>query len=300
VFASYLARDSFARTNYTRENALYRIKKHANRNHYLHVGDNLWVRNPGIAGVPYTDLNQLTGPSDYPVMLQNEMVNERMKYPWVDSEILRSEKAVIISDGSQFAEQHELIAGLPKDVDIFAVNGALINWKSKKRNPSFYVINNPYAQALHYLPKTNFVKCIASTRTNYEFLQRYNGNKYRYCPTNDNRYCGIDSKDCMYRVDDYRNPICAAINLLYRFGVKKLAIVFCDEVFADERPGSILGENGKSYYPQHLTANNLIDGNLYWLKKNNGCKVVQNTVGPKLKAATYIPVEDMAQFFQGK
>lgn len=279
---------------------MYRIKKHSNRNHYLHVGDNLWVRNPGIVGVPYADINHLTSTADYPTLLRNELVNERMRYPWVDTEKIRSEKAVIISDGFDFAEKHDLIAALPKDVDIFAINGALIKWTSKKRSPNFYVINNPYNEALHYLPKSNFVKCIASARTNYEFLQKYKGIKYRYYPASDSRYCGIDSKDCLYRVDDYRNPMCAAINLLYRFGVKRLALAFCDEVFAEQRPASILGENGMSYYPQHLKANSLIDGNLYWLKKNNLCKVVQNTAGPKLKTATYIPVEEMAQFFQGK
>lgn len=276
---------------------MYRIKKHSNRNHYLHIGDNLWVRNPGIAGVAYSDINNLTNASDYSTLLRNELVNERMKYPWIDSEKVRSENAVLISDGFDFAAKHELITNLPRDVDIFAVNGALIKWKGKKRNPTFYVINNPYNEAMHYLPKSNFVKCIASARTNYEFLQKYGGNKYRYYPASDTRFCGLDSKDCLYRIDDYRNPMCATINLLHRFGVKKLFLAFCDEVFADQRPASILGENGKSYYPQHLKANNLIDGNLYWLKKNNGCVVGQDTAGPKLRTATYIPVEEIARFF---
>lgn len=279
---------------------MYRIKKHTNRNHYLHVGDNLWVRNPGIAGVPYTDINNMISNADYSTMLRNELVNDRMKYPWVDSEKILSEKAVIVSDGFDFNEHHAKLADLPKDINIFAVNGGLIKWSAKKRMPNFYVINNPYSEAMHYLPKSNFVKCIASARTNYEFLQKYSGNKYRYYPTCDNHYCGMDSKDCLYRIDDYRNPICGAINLLHRFGVKKLLLAFCDEVFTDERPASVKGENGKHYYPQHIKANNLIDGNLYWLKKNNGCQVAQNTVGPKLKAATYISLEDTVQFFQGK
>lgn len=278
---------------------MYRIKKHSNRNHYLHVGDNLWVRNPGIAGVPYIDINNLTDTHDYPTMLRNELVNDRMRYPWVDSEAITSEKAVIISDGFDFAEGHAKIADLPKDVVIFATNGAMIKWKAK-RNPSFYVINNPYSEAMHYLPKTNSVKCIASARTNYDFLQNYKGTKYRYYPTSDGRFCGMDSKDCRYRIDDYRNPICATINLLHHFGVKKLMLAFCDEVFADERPGSEKSEGGKYHYPQHMVANKLIDGNLYWLKKNNGCTVVQNTAGPKLTAATYIPLEDVAAYFQGK
>ena len=279
---------------------MYRIKKHNNRNHYLHVGDDLWVRNPGIAGTPYVDINSFTQVTEYPTILRNELVNNRMKYPWVDSENFKCEQAVIVSDGYDFERDHAGIAALPSSVSIFAVNGGLAKRKDKKRNPNFYVINNPYPEAMHYLPKSSFVKCIASARTNYEFLQKYNGIRYRYFPVCDNRYCGTDCNDCAYRIDDYRNPICAAINLLHRFGVKKLVLAFCDEVFEDERPGSLKGENGKSYYPQQLKANALIDGNLYWLAKNNTCKIAQVTAGPKLKAATYIPLEDIAQFFQGK
>lgn len=279
---------------------MYRIKKHANRNQYLHVGDNLWVRNPGVAGVPFADINHLTSTADYPTILRNELVNERMKYPWIDTENVRCEKAVIVSDGFDFEAHHDKLAELPRDVEIFAVNGALAKWKSKKRNPGFYVLNNPYEEAMYYLPKSGLVKCIASSRANYEFLQKYPGTKYRYSPVVDSNYCGIDSRGWLYRIDDYRNPVCAAINLLHRFGVKKLALAFCDEVFEEQRPGSVVGESGRSHYPQHLTANKLIEGNLYWLSKNNGCKVAQNTAGPKLKAATYIPLEDMARFFLGK
>lgn len=277
---------------------MYRIKKHNNRNQYLHVGDDLWVRNPGIVGVPYLDINALTPVNDYPTILRNELVNNRMKYPWVESENIQVENAIVVSDGYDFERDHAKLAAIP-NVTIFAVNGALAKWKVK-RNPNFYVINNPYQEAMHYLPKSSFVKCIASVRTNYEFLQKYVGNKYRYFPVCDGRYCGTDCKDCVYRIDDYRNPVCATVNLLHRFGVKKLMLAFCDEVFSDERPGSVKGENGKSYYPQHLKANDLIDGNLFWLNKNNGCKIAQVTAGPKLKAATYISLEDAAQFFQGK
>ncbi len=278
---------------------MYRIKKHNNRNQYLHVGDDLWVRNPGIAGVPFIDINNLTSPDDYPIFLRNEQINNRMKYPWVDTENIVSEKAVIISDGFDFEKHHSKIADLPRSINIFAVNGALNKWQAKKRNPNFYVVNNPYPEAMSNL-SSSVVKCIASAKTNCDFLQKYRGAKCRYCPAIDGQYCGVGNKECKYRIDDYRNPICAAINLLHRFGVKTLMLVFCDEAFADERPASVKSDDGMSYYPQHQKANNLIDGNLYWLMKNNGCRVAQNCVGPKLKTATYIPLEDINQFFQGK
>jgi hypothetical protein len=279
---------------------MYRIKKHHNRNHYLHVGDNLWVRNPGVAGVPYIDINELIRVDDYPLILRNELVNNRMKYPWIDSEQFIFEDAVIVSDGHDFDEHHSKVARLPPSVAIFAVNGALAKWREKRRNPNFYIINNPYNEAMHYLPRSTFVKCIASVRTNYEFLHRYSGTKYRYYPVSDTKYCGTDPKDCSYRIDDYRNPVCAAINILHKFGVKRLLLAFCDEVFGEERPGSVIAESGKFYYPQHLKANALIDGNLFWLSRNNGCTITQTTAGPKLKTATYITQEEIPKFFQGK
>jgi hypothetical protein len=278
---------------------MYRIKKHKNRNQYLHVGHEVWVRDPGVYGVPYIDINNLTQKQDHPILLRNEMVNSKMKYPWISSEKYKIEMAVIVSDGYDF-DKHPQIANLPPNVEIFAVNGALAKWQKGIRQPNFYVVNNPYKEAIYYLPGTTFVKCIASARTNYEFLQKYQGMCCRYYPVGGNEYCGLDAKDCGYRIDDYRNPVCATINLLHKFGVKKLALMFCDEVFDDQRPGSEKSDNGKSYYPQHLKANAVIDGNLYWLNKNNNCKVVQNTVGPKLKTATYITLEDLSKFFQGK
>jgi hypothetical protein len=279
---------------------VYRLKKHANKNQYLHVGDDLWVRNPGVSGVPYKDINRLLSTADYPLILKNEQWSMRAKYPWIDTENLSVNKAVIVSDGFDFESGHEQIAALPKDVLIFAVNGSLSKWKSTKRSPNFYVVNNPYSEAQSYLPRSTTTKCIASTRANSEFLKGYTGMKYRYCPSSDAWYCGVENRDCKYKIDDYRNPVCAAINLLHKFGVQKLALAFCDEAFDEQRQGSEQSEDGKWYYPQHLTANKLIDGNLYWLSQNNGCKTVQHSVGPKLKVATYIPLEDLSRFFQGK
>ena len=279
---------------------MYRLKKHSNKNQYLHVGDDLWIRNPGISGVPFLDINNLLPSSDYPTMLKNEQWSMRAKYPWIDTENIVARKAVIVSDGFGFEAGHDQIANLPKDVLIFAVNGALSKWESTKRTPNFYVINNPYSESQNYLPRSTGTKCIASTRTNSEFMAAYSGAKFRYCPSSDGRYCGVENHDCKYKIDDYRNPVCASINLLHRFGVQKLALAFCDEVFEDERPASLQSEDGKWYYPQHLIVNKLIDGNLYWLNKNNGCKTVQHLTGPKLKVAEYIPLENMSRFFQGK
>lgn len=282
-----------------KEGDVYRIKNHTSRNQYLHVGNDLWVRNPGNTGVQYLDLNSLTPIEDYSTILRNELVNSRLKYPWIDSENINCDMAVIVSDGHDFAEQHALIAALPPSVAIFAVNGALNKWR-QTRNPNYYVVNNPYAEALHYLPQKAFPTCISSARTNHEFLQRYRGTKYSYYPVCDEKYCGTDAKGCVWRVDDYRNPVCAAINLLHRFGVRKLLLAFCDEVYDEERPGCLKSESGKFYYEQHLVANALIDGNLFWLAKNNKCVTAQATQGPKLKAATYIKVEEAMQFFLGK
>jgi len=89
------------------------------------------------------------------------------------------------------------------------------------------VINNPYKEAMNYMSPKNalyFPACIASTRTYHEFVKRYLGNLYLYEPTPETNF-GTRKEGHRYFIDDYRNPICAAIGIAYQFGVKKLMCV---------------------------------------------------------------------------
>ncbi|MCX7020075.1 MAG: hypothetical protein NTY46_14015, partial [Candidatus Sumerlaeota bacterium] len=74
-----------------------------------------------------------------------------------------------------------------------------------------------------------FPRCIASTRTCREFIKRYKGHIYKYTPVPQENY-GYSKQNILYKIDDYRNPICASIGLTYRFNVKKLLLFCCDEL----------------------------------------------------------------------
>jgi hypothetical protein len=105
----------------------------------------------------------------------------------------------------------------------------------------------------------------------------------------------------MYQIDDYRNSICAAILLAFRFHVRKLLLFCCDDAFDIERPASEKLENGLWIYPQQNVAHDLIDANLYWLSNQEyEVAIKDHSSGPKYKNAGYIPMEGILDFFKGE
>lgn len=277
-----------------------RIKQHHNKNEYLLTPSGLWVRNFAKTSVPYLDINRLTPEGDYQTLLENEVNNSKHRYPWVDTEGFRHPNVVIVMDGHGFAERHKVLAPLPAaEVAVMAVNGALARWKVSERSPTYYVVNNPYHECVAYLPKRVFPKCIASTRTNHGFLKEYKGTKYRYVPVSDDTYTGPGTHEVEYQIDDYRNPVCAAVGLAYRFGVRKLLLLCCDDSFAEERPGAEPLPNGLWAYPQQRFAHSLIDGSLYWLRKADPeIQVRDCSDGLEYENASYITPEEIRAFFE--
>lgn len=279
-----------------------RIKKHHNGNEYFLTQQNMWVRNFTKQMVPYLDLNKTISVQDQFPILENEIINNRQRYPWIDTEDFTHRKIIIVSDGYDFKNKQHLLANCPKDVVLMGVHGALHNWNLKGRSLNYYIVNNPYQECLNYLPKRGFgyPRCIASTRTNYKFMANYRGTKYRYCPVADASYAGTNSQEIDYKIDDYRNAICAAINLAYRFGVEKLLLFCCDDSFADERPGALSLANKLWTYPQQLTSHGLIDANLHWLKQNSHqeVQIKDHSQGDLYKSAEYITENDLVSFFE--
>jgi hypothetical protein len=223
-----------------------RIKKHKNKNEYLQTADGLWVRNFTNLQTPGEDLNNLLRESDYKIVLDNETNNKKMGLDHIDSHQFDHPNCVIVSDGYSFKEKQHLLAELPKGVIILGVNGSLKKWDLDLKVPmKYYVANHPYKEALVDLPVKHayFPKCIASTRTCSEFLTKYGGYKYQYTPVTQTTYKG-PTNDWLYQIDDYRNPICAAIGVAFRFNVKKLLLFCCDDSFESERPAAERLENG--------------------------------------------------------
>jgi hypothetical protein len=100
-----------------------------------------------------------------------------------------------------------------------------------------------------------------------------------------------------YQVDDYRNPICAAINLAYHFGVEKLGLFCCDDSFAEKRDGATQLPNGLWTYEPQLIAHGLIEGCLHWLKKTEKINIVDCSSGPIYKNVQYITPDNIKSYF---
>lgn len=280
-----------------------RIKKTPDGNQYLLTNQGKWVRNFCKNTVPFVDINNTIEPKDHFVFLQNEVQNGMRKQTWIDSERFHHSKIVIVSDGYDFQKKHKLLAELPKDVAIIGVNGSLVKWELN-RSQSYYVVNNPYKECTKYLPKGNKMppKCIASARTNHEFIENYRGTKLRYYPVNESAYSTLGVKEVSWQIDDYRNSICAAIGLAYRFGVQQMLLFCCDDSFKDERPGAIQLENKLWMYPQQEVAHGLIDGNLHWLKSQTYKEVFIRdcSSGSRYENASYIDEDKIMSFWDEK
>jgi hypothetical protein len=163
---------------------------------------------------------------------------------------------------------------------------------------TFYLANNPYGECLGYLPKRHayYPNLIASTKTNPAFLKAYRSQPYFYMATKDTNYSGVGHEGCM-SLDDYRNPVCAAISLAWKRGVKRLALLCCDEAFEEDRPNSVRMENGLYQYPQQIMCQKIIDSQLYWLRKA-GVEVADCSSGIKYENADYIDFDGLPSFFK--
>lgn len=278
-----------------------RLKKTPDGNQYCLTKNNMWVRNFTIDQVPFCDINKTIEKKDYFLFLQNETKNSLEKYTWIDSEEIQMTDVLIVSDGYDFERKHKILENIPKDVTIIGVNGALSKWNVASRNINWYVANNPYEECVRYLPRRMRImpKCIASSRTNYKFLSAYRGSKFKYYSTNESSYSGIGFKETKWQIDDYRNPICAAINLAYRFGAEKIMLFCCDDSFSDERAGSVKLHNNLYQYEQQNMAHGIIDGCFYWLKNHPyfETKICDHSSGEIYEYAPYIKEEDVLPFF---
>lgn len=282
------------------------IRKHPSGNEYLFAGD-VWVRNfTKKINLPL-QISPLFSEEDMSLVLKNEQMN--MNYPRVSDETLQFKNVCIVSDGYMFHERQKILAKLPKDVCIIAVNKALNKWglyepktpPEYRRTINAYLVNNPYKDAITYLPPKNaryFPTCVASTRTNYDFLKRYQGDVYCYRPTPEEKF-GLDTPE-NYHIDDYRNPICAAICFAFQLNVKKLMLFCCDDSFDDERENSIKLPNNLFSYKPLLRSHDIIDANLYWLThiENAEVQVANYSSGLEYKNAAYIKDEgEVISFF---
>ena len=282
------------------------VKTHKNRNEYAITMDGVWVRNFCNPNTSPFDVNRFIGEAEYHYFLNNEFENKKIKLS--KSLNVKSPNIIIVSNGYNYFKKQDILAKLSyKQVSILATNGGLRDWKlvgkncppEMKRIIDWFVVNNPYPECKKFLPITHsyYPRCVASSRTNADFIKQYKGDVLLYQAAPNEDYSGF-FQNAEGVIDDYRNPICAAIGLAHRFGVKKLVMMCCDDSFVDERPGAEKLDNGLWCYPHQKISQRIIDANLYWLAKN-GVKIRDCSSGMKYENAAYIKLEEIEDFFKG-
>lgn len=283
-----------------------RIKK-VNKNEYIRAGD-MWVRNFTKDNAKPLSINSLCE-HERELLIQNEMTNSKRADAYsIDEEKFEFPFVVLISDGYGFEMKQHILSHLPGEVAVFAVNRSLAKWElltekirpDLRRSINFYIVNNPYSECTSYLPKNNYYpSCIASTRTNTEFVDKYYGNKFLYNPTSEKTYSGNRNEGIYGSTDDYRNPVCAAITLASKMKVRRLLLFCCDDSFENERPGAEQLENGLWQYPQHKISHQIIDASLYWLsnQKDYPVRVGSCSSGESYVNAPYIQPDKITDFF---
>lgn len=280
-----------------------RIKKFKN-NEYI-FSEGVWIRNMCKDASPL-DINQL-GKNDLELFLRNECENMRVPNLHMDEfNPVAMDNVVICSDGYKWKEKQKILGQIPNSLaKVIGVNGSLAKWEMVgekaeiKRTMTFYLVNNPYPECIRYVPKKHryYPNLIASTKTNPDFFREYRSEPFFYKSSQDLNYSGVGSDSNRIRLDDYRNPICAAISFAWRKGARKIALLCCDESFEDDRPGAVKMKNGLYQYPQQLMAQKIIDSQFYWLKKY-GVDVVDCSSGIEYENAEYIEIERLKDFFE--
>ena len=280
------------------------VKKRKN-NEYLLTESGVWVRNFTKKNAPALDINdKLYTNRDHAKCHLNEMKNFHARVSLIDHEQVKMKKVVIVSDGFDFENKQHILAELPDDVNVIATNKALRKWKlvgkgvEKRKKIDCYVVNNPYEDCMTLIDKSQkyWPRCVASTRTYPNFVEEYRGDVFFYVPTY-NKDCVGPKRNPKYKIDDYRNPICAALGLAYQFQARKIMLFCCDDSFEGERPGSSLLKNGLYQYPQQAVAHSIIDGYFKWFKEEE-IELGDHSSGANYVNAAYINSDSITHFFE--
>lgn len=267
---------------------------------YVRTPGGVWVRNFTKGSKTAPDINNLTTPEERGMLLRNRVDNLAANRYLQRMEAWHRPKVVVVSDGHNFKRGLDALRSLPPDVTVIGVNRSLAKWDHGGRKMDLYLANNPYQECMLNLPRraVAWPPCLASTRVYPEFLANYGGHVLAYEPACEENF-GWEVDSGAFRLDDYRNPVCAAVHLAERWGVERLALLCCDDSFAEERPAAVPAKNGLWCYPAHRSAHEVVDAMLGWMVRSGKREVAvaDASEGPDCVSAEYIAPESLQAFF---
>jgi hypothetical protein len=247
------------------------VRFHNSGNQYaLSDSKKIWIRNFGVLHANPLDINSLYSEDEIKIIINNELVNNYHKNSSYEPENLADKNVFIVSDGYGFEKSFEMINSLEiKNSYIILTNNSLKLWEIKKYLPSLFVVNNPYKDCLANINKKIFPRLLASSKTYPEFFKNYNfkAGLYIYHSTPQINYQAPVKNDYSNYIDDYRNPICAALINCFYGNAKKIYLMSCSDGYKEERHGSYL-VNNVYQYPQQTLADEIINLNIFWYLAN--------------------------------
>ena len=277
------------------------LRNHSSGNQYLLTSDNkIWVRNFGINHAAPLDLNNLYAEHEIETIITNEIINSYHKNATYEPEELFDKNVFIISDGFNFENTLKIINSIEiENPYIILTNNALKLWNVDKYLPSLFVVNNPYKDCIANINKRIFPRLLASTKTMPEFFKYYNykAGIYVYHSPPQKNYQAPIKNDYSKYIDDYRNPICAALINCFYGNAKKIYLMSCSEGYKEPRNGTSL-VNEIYQYPQQKLADQIIDLNIFWYLKNKPeTSIKYYGINKSFKFSKYISEEDFREEF---
>lgn len=273
------------------------VKNLHHGNQYLNIEKNIWIRNFTLKHVDPIDINNLNQEEEIKTLIDNELTNNSFKLPKFEARDLSNKNVFIVSDGFGFDEINNILEKINiRNKFIILTNNSLKKWDNFNVLPDLFVENNPYKNALNNINSRIFPNCLLSSRIYPEFINLY---KYKninfYNPTPSLKFNSLYKNEIKNYLDDYRNPICAAINYSFVCNAKNIYLLYCSEAMEKEKPSSVLHNDGIHFqYEQNKLSDKIIDGMIFWYRKNNKfSNIFYSGLQKSFKFGTYINQEDL-------
>ena len=280
-----------------KEQFTFRIDK--SRNEYINVGP-YWIRNFAKLSVNPVDINNLYEEDEIKTLIENEIANSKLNSPNLLEENFKFRNVLIISDGYGFEDHKEVLDGVGDDLCVICIRNAARYWQAYKF-PDFLLVQNPFDNVFSQMPEKNYPKLIASRRAKTQFMISYKNISYLYDPVCELRYQSPYAKASKLFIDEYRNPICAAIGCAHHFGAKNIFMAYCSDAYKEQRPGAEEISEGLFAYPQQILANKIINANLFWQKFSDlSCQIYYTGVKNSFTFAKYLQKEDFKKTLIGQ
>ena len=266
-------------------------------NQYLNVEKNTWVRDFTLNHVLPIDINNLIQEEEIKTFISNELINNTLKFPKFETKDLSNKNVFIVSDGFGFDDINDILQNINiKNKFIILTNNSLKKWNNFNVLPDLFVENNPYKNALNNINSKIFPNCLLSNRIYPEFVKMY---KYKninfYNPTPSSKFNSTSENEISNYLDDYRNPICAAINYCFLCNVENIHLLYCSEGMVKEKSASLLHNDGIHYqYYQNKLSDKIINGMIFWYRKNKkNSNIFYHGLDKSIKFGSYIQKEDL-------